>query len=119
MTTENTTKHGGGGHPRLRLGWLAAVALVFGTGALDRTEVLCEEAIAHLEDCCGSLNAYNVCGNADGCNPVTTLSQEESACILELSCSPKMRQVCDRVEALSAAVDSEIVGEVQEQEICP
>jgi len=102
----------------MRRGLVVVVALLFVTGALDEDEVLCEEAIEHLRDCCTSFIAPNVCGDSDGyCGMVTTLSRSESECIMDLDCGPRAEEVCGRIEALQEGLDNIGGGDVQR--VCP
>jgi hypothetical protein len=79
---------------------VAALALGVMTGALEERTLECEEAIAHLRDCCPGLSAPAACG--DGCSKVT-LSEAESECIRESDCDElRAADVCGRVETLSA-----------------
>jgi hypothetical protein len=89
--------------PRLGLAMrmIALVSAGLLAGALDREELECEEAIAHLKDCCEPLETDNICGA--GCDALT-LSLEESGCIEERGCDElRAAGVCERVSALSIA----------------
>jgi hypothetical protein len=84
---------------RLRVGVLAAACGLLFTGAIYQETFECEEAIAHLQDCCPELYAINACG--DGCSGVS-LQGGESQCIVERDCDElEALEVCDRVEELS------------------
>lgn len=85
---------------RLRVGVAAAACGLLFTGAIDQQTLECEEAIAHLQNCCPELYAPNACGA--GCSSVQ-LDGGESQCILERDCDElDDLEVCDRVEHLSA-----------------
>jgi hypothetical protein len=83
-------------------------------GAFDEKNIECEEAIAHLQDCCDDLDARYVCES--GCVG-TTLPLKESNCIQDRTCSELISAgVCERVTQLSRDAPSD--GEPH-QEVCP
>ncbi len=97
--------------------FVVVVALLFATGALQEDELLCEEAIAHLRDCCPSLRAPHVCGDSDGCSPVTTLTRSESECVMHLECGAETDEICSRSEDVQAALHEASRGE--HEQVCP
>jgi hypothetical protein len=93
------------------------LAIVLGgvlPGALHEDQLECEEAIAHLDECC-AIQAPLVCG--DGCSSVT-LSLETSECIQDRSCEEILAtNICARVVDLSkTAADGGITGQ---EAVCP
>ena len=95
---------------------VGVVALV-ATGGLDERTLECEQAIAHLQECCGSgFEAPRACG--DGCSRLT-LSVETSQCIRDLSCDEVAAlDLCARVAALSDAAEAN-EEELEEEVACP
>jgi hypothetical protein len=84
----------------------ALAAIVGATGALDEDELHCEEAVAHLSECCPDLFVENLCGSAGSlCERTVTLTRDESECITELACDEHASEVCARLEALQTNVD--------------
>jgi hypothetical protein len=66
----------------------------------DEGGLECEEAAAHVADCCGT-GRINVCGVDTGCDsePPPTLSAADSACLLEHDCASLVDLgVCERLE---------------------
>lgn len=106
--------------PRTRAGafarTLCALALVaILPAAIPKNQLECEEAIAHLSECCPGLEASQVCG--DGCSPIT-LSEGESDCIRERDCeSLRAAKVCERVEALSKSAGA--ADAATPEAVCP
>jgi hypothetical protein len=77
-----------------------AAALVICCGAgLRNDEIECEEATAHLHDCCGGFDPSNFhCKYVEGCDSTThpDLSIQTSVCIQDQSCDAlKARGLCD------------------------
>lgn len=91
--------------------WLAAATLTallptaIAAGGIREDEFHCEEAVAHLVDCCPALSAHAVhCTHEAGCGGGTlvALSTGDSACIQELDCADIVAaQICERVAQLS------------------
>jgi hypothetical protein len=79
--------------------------LVLGMGFDERT-FECENAAAHLEECCpGFAAAPSLCPQAFGCGgePLFELSNAESECIKGLDCGDvRSRGVCGKVSDLVA-----------------
>lgn len=73
---------------RLLLGAAALSTLVAG-GGLRQDELDCEEAVAHLQDCCPDFaNATIACVASSGCTESDpALSIKESACVIARSCA--------------------------------
>jgi hypothetical protein len=70
----------------LGLGAIAIIALT----AVDATEqdLRCEEAVAHLKDCCGdSFDPHSVNCTTSGCNSHPSLTVDESQCISSAICA--------------------------------
>jgi len=68
---------------------LAAAAVVSLSGAfsIDRDEFACEEAAAHLAECCDGFDARSIiCGGGCGYQARPDLDQTRSDCILGASC---------------------------------
>jgi hypothetical protein len=81
---------------------LAVYALSSGAPGFRESELACEEAFAHLEDCCPPDALENVdCAWRDqGCGESVSpnLSVEESRCIRETSCEVLYKRgVCDNL----------------------
>ncbi|MCA9596679.1 MAG: hypothetical protein KC776_25355 [Myxococcales bacterium] len=74
------------------LGPFAISVLVGGSVSVSsgfrESELQCEEAYAHLEDCCGALHGAISCTYEEGCAGQTpALDVVQSKCIRKLSCS--------------------------------
>lgn len=87
-------------------------------GALHEDQLECEQALAHLEECCPALDAPQVCG--DGCGSVT-LTLETSQCLKNSSCAEiEAADMCKRVMEVSnvanIAADGGLTGE---EAVCP
>jgi hypothetical protein len=80
----------------LALGWL-------GAGGIREDEFQCEQAVAHLEECCPGFEPREVsCSFSSGCGSTTftAFSLEESRCIQEESCGAiRSGHVCERAAA--------------------
>jgi hypothetical protein len=77
---------------------------------LDRGELACEQAAAHLSTCCPDLVFPRwSCVQEGGCTRETDgtlIAEEESECLREESCDAIVgRQICERVEARARAVE--------------
>ncbi len=71
---------------------VAVVLVVLLGGSIDPDQFECEEAVAHMKDCCGSLPAVH-CGEA--CEDVQ-LSLATSTCLAKASCDALRRSgACD------------------------
>jgi hypothetical protein len=97
-------------------GWYAALlALLVGAGqplaqqGFRQDELECEEALAHLDDCCEDFDPAAVdCNHVDGCDTDTfpTISVDESQCIRDKSCESIRRDgICQRVLARQSSVE--------------
>ena len=66
----------------------AVVVLVFACGGIDDNELNCEEAVAHLQDCCPGFEPRRFrCEEETTCNTRTPdFFDRASDCIRELSC---------------------------------
>ena len=116
MATHHTTRGGWRSHARAVARSVCALLLVgILPAAIPKNQLECEEAIAHLSECCPGLEASQVCG--DGCSPIT-LSEGESECIVDRDCeSLRAARVCERVEALSKSANAVDAGPIQA--VCP
>jgi hypothetical protein len=81
---------------------VGAYVSVTGANGFRKDELVCEEALARLEDCCGPAHFARVsCSYDKGCmsNPTYPLiGPEESVCIREATCQDlHARGVCERV----------------------
>jgi hypothetical protein len=93
---------------------VAAVSASLLVGELDREELECEQAFAHLQSCCGGLRGSDACGA--GCSEVT-LDLGESTCIEDADCDTlRAHDVCHRVEQLSA---NEANASADRAKVCP
>ena len=73
---------------------LLFVVVLFTCGDLREDELRCEEAVAHLDDCCNDFDPTQLsCRFLEGCSgtdddlTLTDFSVAQSECITELSCS--------------------------------
>ena len=87
----------------LLIALLSSVTLMCG-GGFDEKEVDCEDAVAHLKECCTSDAPTHVrCRVEDhGCDSTTypSLTSDEATCILQQSCNAIVKgQMCARAEA--------------------
>ncbi len=82
------------------------VAIVLGCGTNTQEELVCEDAVSHLLDCCPGFDAHNVdctyqppgCG-VSGVYP--EIDSAQSSCIRAESCSRLQETgVCSRAEAM-------------------
>jgi len=78
----------------------------FHCGSIDTRELVCEEAAAHLVDCCPGFTASVLrCSQGQDCSGVRPdISEPESACIREMSCASLRApaaagSVCERSRA--------------------
>ncbi len=83
------------------LSTLSLVLLGFG---LDKGELACEQAAAHLLACCPDLDVTRMdCTQEGGCSrsgESTAVTLEESECLRGASCeSIRERKVCERLDA--------------------
>ncbi len=101
-----------------KLKLLLLPALLIGAGAFDREVVHCEEAYAHLQDCCPSLHADNVCGGAE-CAANIVLPAADSDCIARRECGPELDAVCVRVTELSQHAADYSTGKKRQPRVCP
>ena len=90
-------------------------------GDLRADEFLCEEAHAHLKECCpGFTTVATFCDYVDGCDDGSTypaLTPDESNCIRAASCDTLVANgICARVAALHQR-DSEGAG--SDAGVCP
>ena len=77
---------------------LLIALLLSPVAAIDPEQFACEEAVAHLHDCCGDRLPQVDCGQ--GCSDVT-LSLDNATCIRKASCqSLKNAGACDDPTAL-------------------
>lgn len=104
---------------------LLLAPLVVGMGFDERT-FECENAVAHLAECCSRFTAApSLCPQVFGCGgePSLELSSAESACIKGLECSDvRSRGLCSKAEALVAQGKSTIPagakGDAARGEVC-
>jgi len=96
------------------------------TQCLRQDEVQCEEAVAHMADCCDDFDRTVVdCSYSDYCGvSYPHLSPAESECILDQSCeSLRSKNICNDVLERSRGADS--TGALDwydgylEGEVCP
>lgn len=83
----------------------AVIFLVFACGGIDDNELKCEEAVAHLEDCCPGVDARRfTCDNEQTCVPSSTpdFYEKASECITSRTCDELKNQgKCDAFEAIA------------------
>jgi hypothetical protein len=68
---------------------VAGVALTALTGSfgIDQVEFSCEEAAAHLQECCPAFDPHSLYCHSGGCGtPTIDLTQSQSDCILGATC---------------------------------
>lgn len=84
---------------------VVAVVLSFSCGDIRESEMLCEEAVSHLDECCPDIDPRRLnCVYQQGCGtdltPVLTVNASE--CIRERSCEElKGQGICEGVKLLS------------------
>ncbi len=89
-------------------GWISAlfIGLPLACGNMSGEELVCEEALAHLQDCCPGFNPTHVgclydgpgCGDPNGFQ-TPDVSGDQSACIRGVSCAQLVQSgVCARAE---------------------
>jgi len=101
MVAKARSRHG-------RVGIIAVivtVAVVLSCGGIESEELLCEEAVLRVEDCCEKIdiNRFN-CVEDQGCLRSLTpiFNKTASECILDTSCSDLVaRGICDGVRQVS------------------
>jgi hypothetical protein len=92
------------GHRLRRTWWLGgALALIFACGdALRQDELDCEEAVAHLKECCPNFPTYRVSCvyQSNGCESNgPDIDMAQSQCARDRSCSELVQAgVCERFE---------------------
>jgi hypothetical protein len=101
--------------------WLRALALAGAvgilTGAIQEDQFLCEEAAAHLQECCPHLTIPSVCG--DGCSDIT-LPIAQSKCILDTDCEQIVSsKMCERIQGLQADAGAVADAGAESIEVCP
>jgi hypothetical protein len=111
------------------IGALAFVCFACAIGDNNATNfredvVLCEEAVAHLQDCCPQLgDVYpEACQyRDDGCNDgrEVALNLPASRCIRQKECAALVTEgVCDRAKDLVSATAAIDAGAAQVAEVC-
>lgn len=113
--------------------WLGRTLLVFllaplvvGMGFDERT-FECENAVAHLAECCSSFTAAaSLCPQPFGCGgePSLELSSAESACIKGKDCSDvRSRGLCSKAAALveqaKPTIPAGSKADVARRKVCP
>ena len=101
-----------------------AFALPLACGSITHEELVCEEAVSRLDDCCPDLDSRRlpcVQSSGDGCggaaDPVLTV--RASQCILDSACEAMIsRGSCDRIVSLSLVPHSIKDTKAIEQEAC-
>ena len=81
------------------IAFAAVVAVVLSCGEIREDEMLCEEAVSHLQDCCPDIDPRRInCVHQEGCGRdlVPVLSGAASDCISGRDCEDlRARGVCD------------------------
>jgi hypothetical protein len=102
---------------------VALSGLLVGAGGLNEQELLCEEAVARLTDCCPSLHTESIgCREDNGCNEIhPSLTVAGSRCVLDASCDAiDQAQICERLEHLYDYVpDAGPSSWTGGEEVCP
>lgn len=101
---------------------LAALGVALSCGEIRADELLCEEAVVRLVDCCPGFDARRVnCVYVSGCSGTTrpNFSEGTSECIRGRSCDAlRDRGTCARVSAIEPdAIRGE--GSRFDREVCP
>jgi hypothetical protein len=118
------------GRRLLRLVVTMAVAVIWlGSGGLREDEFQCEQAVAHLHDCCPDLEPHAItCSYSKGyCGyrVDTAFSIKESLCIQDSSCEViRAAQICERAlerEALEPILDDAGTSYTtpEQEPVCP
>ena len=87
------------------MGFAAVVAVVLSCGEIRESEMLCEEAVSHLDECCPEIDPRRLnCVHQDGCGtelrPVFTTAASE--CVRERPCDTlRSAGICDGLKLLS------------------
>jgi hypothetical protein len=105
----------------VRVGLVVAMALP-ATQCLRQDEVECEEAVAHMADCCEDFDrSAVVCRYSDYCGvSYPDLRPSESQCILDRSCdSLREDGICEAVVRRSQTGASSSNDGYPEGEVCP
>jgi hypothetical protein len=99
---------------------LSLAFLVFATAALDYMDIdefECEQAVAHLGECCPLLDLESIDCDTGICNPAD-IDREESECIQELDCAAiASKGLCN--QAAFAATSTTTSGSTEEVRLCP
>lgn len=102
---------------------LSAFASFGFSGGLREDELECEQAVAHLADCCPDLDPAEIsCTYVEGCDSseLTTFSVSESQCIEDLGCDDiRARDLCARVRSLPRPHVDDDGGTSARVEVCP
>ena len=113
---------------RRRIGTLGcvtlAIAVVLSCGSIPEEELVCEEAVSKLIDCCPGFDPRRTpCVRSSGCNSDETrptFSEDASHCILDKECSSiRTDGVCERVvKGQSLPYTLKGAGTAFDQEVC-
>lgn len=83
----------------------AVVAVVLSCGEIREDEMLCEEAVSHLEECCPTIDPRRLnCVYDQGCGTdlVPVLTPDASECLSATGCADlQSRGICDGIRQLS------------------
>src|SRR4051812_48491925 len=108
--------------------WVAALALslALGSNGIREDELECEEAIAHLVECCPRFAAASVkCeyDDSEGCKTTyTALSIAESRCIERRSCDDvRSSGLCTKVSGLLQPIRDDTFADAgrSHERVCP
>lgn len=87
------------------LAFAAVVAVALSCGEIREDEMLCEEAVSHLEDCCPNIDPRRFnCVHDEGCGTqlFPVLEPQAADCVRNASCRDlQNKQICDGLRQLS------------------
>jgi hypothetical protein len=102
--------------------FVLALLLSLSCGSITREELACEQAVAHLSDCCPALDTRRLpCFRIrEGCSGDTEpmLTEVAATCVLDASCDSLRAARCERLVALSLVPHSLKDREEIETEAC-
>jgi hypothetical protein len=91
--------------PRGPIAFAAVVAVVLSCGSIREDEMLCEEGVSRLDECCPEIDPRRLnCIHQDGCgtelHPILDISAAN--CLRERSCDDlRNRGICEGLRKLS------------------
>ena len=96
------------------------MSIVLSCGSIRDDELVCEEAVSRLEDCCPSFEPRRFSCDRGGCNPnVPALDERAADCVRERACGDlQSKGICENLIRLSnQPYPSSLTDEI-EREAC-